>query len=206
MKNKLLAIFLIFPTLAPVVSMAATSEIVEVNKFITPTSALTNAVELLISVAGNKALSDEEKKIKITEIVIEKVDLPVASQRVVSRHWKKATTEEKKEFISLFTQVIVNTYANVLNKYTNEKVEYLNEDIRKEKYARVTTNIITIDKKIPVNYKLLLRNDQWRIYDFSAEGISLISTYTNDFKSTLKRGGLAGLNEVLRNKVADEES
>ena len=150
--------------------------------------------------------SAAEKKHRITEIVKEKVDLSVVSQRVVSRRWKKATTEEKKEFIGLFTQVIVNTYASLLNEYTNEKVEYIKEEIKKEKYAKVNTNIVLADKKIPVNYKLILRKGQWRIYDFSAEGISLISTYTNDYKSTLKRGGLAALNAVLKKKIAAKAS
>ena len=108
---------------------------------------------------------------------------------------RNATVEDIPEIIELSKKVYQGTGA------------YIKEMIR----GHITNFkegcfIITIDKKIPVNYKLLLRNDQWRIYDFSAEGISLISTYTNDFKSTLKRGGLAGLNKVLRNKVADEES
>jgi phospholipid transport system substrate-binding protein len=197
MKNSLFALLLIFVASLPFKAMAETN---------TPTSSLTEAVNLFIAVAGDNALSAAEKKHRITEIVKEKVDLSVVSQRVVSRRWKKATTEEKKEFIGLFTQVIVNTYASLLNEYTNEKVEYIKEEIKKEKYAKVNTNIVLADKKIPVNYKLILRKGQWRIYDFSAEGISLISTYTNDYKSTLKRGGLAALNAVLKKKIAAKAS
>lgn len=197
MKNCLLALVLIVFTSTPLVVMAET---------VTPTSSLTEAVNLFIGVASNKALSDEEKKSRITEIVKDKVDLPVVSQRVVSRYWKKSSKEEQEEFVVLFTQIIVNTYASLLNQYNNEEVEYLKETIKKGKYARVTTNIVLSDKKIPVNYKLLFRKEQWRIYDFSAEGVSLISTYTNDYKSTLKRGGLAALNKVLKKKVAVKAS
>ena len=197
MKNSLLALLLAIFTLTSFSSKAVTG---------TPISSLTEAINLFISVAGNKTLSTEEKKSRITKIVKDKVDLPVVSQRVISRYWKKASKEEKKEFIALFTQVIVNTYASLLNEYDNQEVEYLKEEIKKGKYAKVNTNIVLTDKKIPVNYKLLLRKNQWRIYDFSAEGVSLISTYTNDYKSTLKRGGLAGLNEILRKKVAVKSS
>ena len=196
MKNKLIALLAIF-------TFSSFSSIAETG---TPTTSLTEAVNLFVSVASNKALSLEEKKVSITEIVKEKMDLPVVSKRVVSRYWKKASKEDKKEFISLFTQVIVNTYASLLNQYNNEEVEYLKEEIKKGKYAKVNTNIVLADKKIPVNYKLLLRNEQWRIYDFSAEGVSLISTYTNDYKATLKRSGLAGLNEVLKKKVSAKPS
>jgi|GEM_PF-1175607 len=194
MKNSLLALLVLIISMLPSYLVNAETG--------TPTSSLTEAVNLFINVASNDELSTQEKKSRITTIVKEKVDLPVVSQRVISRYWKKASKEDKKEFIALFTQVIVNTYASLLNQYNNEEVEYLKEEIKKGKYAKVNTNIVLTDKKIPVNYKLLLRNKQWRIYDFSAEGVSLISTYTNDYKSTLKRSGLAGLNEILRNKVA----
>ena len=197
MKNILITVLLTLCTFSSFVSKAETG---------TPTSSLTEAVNLFVSVAGNKALSLEEKKVSITEIVKNKMDIPVVSQRVVSRYWKKASKDDKQEFITLFTQVIVNTYASLLNQYNNEEVEYLKEEIKKGKYAKVNTNIVLTDKKIPVNYKLLLRNDQWRIYDFSAEGVSLISTYTNDYKATLKRSGLAGLNEVLKKKVSAKPS
>ena len=192
MKHSLLALLILVSSYIPFSANA------EPN---TPTASLSEAVNLFIGVAGNKALTAEEKKIRITEIVKQKIDLPVVSQRVVSRHWKKASKEEQKEFIGLFTQVIVNTYASLLNEYSNEKVEYLKEEIKKDRFAKINTNIVLVDKKIPVNYKLLFRKEQWKIYDFSAEGISLISTYTNDYKSTLKSGGLAALNVVLKSKV-----
>jgi phospholipid transport system substrate-binding protein len=193
MTKSLLALLLTISTLTPFTFAA------EVG---TPTSSLTEAITLFVSVASNKVLTTEEKKSRITDIVKNKVDLTVVSQRVISRYWKKATKEEKEEFIALFTQVIVNTYASLLNEYDNEKIEYLKEEIKKGKYAKVNTQIVLSNNKIPVNYKLLLRKDQWRIYDFSAEGVSLISTYKNDYKSTLKRSGLSGLNEVLKKKIA----
>lgn len=167
-----------------------------------PTDALREAVEGLIKIASDSSLDTSQKKARISDIVKKKVDLQVVSQRVVSRYWKKADKADKKAFVGLFTNIIVNTYFSLLNEYTNEKVEYLKEVIKKTKYAKVTTNIVLTDKKIPVNYKLIKRKDQWRIYDFSAEGVSLISTYTNDYKSTLKRGGLSALNQVLKDKIA----
>ena len=95
---------------------------------------------------------------------------------------------------------------SLLNKYTNEKVEYLKESIKKKKYAKVATQIVMSDKKIPVTYKLIFRKNQWRIYDFSAEGVSMVSTYINDYKSTLKRSGLSGLNEILKVKLAKKST
>jgi len=169
---------------------------------VTPTEALRSAVDRLLVIASNKTLAEANKKALIVEVVKEKIDLQVLSQRVVSRYWKKATREQKKEFIGLFTQVVVNTYFALLNEYNNEEVEYLKEDIKKKKYAKIKTHIVMKNKKIPVTFKLIFRKDLWKIYDFSAEGVSMVSTYINDYKSTLKKGGLENLNKVLAKKLA----
>ena len=198
MKSKLFAL-LIAIVLMPFGLMAEAAE-----EIVTPKGSLKVAVERLISIAGNATLDKDQKKSLIIDVVNEKMDMQVLSQRVVSRHWKKSSNEDQREFIGLFTQVVVNTYFSLLNEYTNEKVEYLKEEIKKKKYAKISTNIVMIDKKIPVTYKLVLRKGKWRIYDFSAEGVSMISTYTNDYKSTLKRGGLAGLIKILNVKLAKQ--
>jgi len=169
---------------------------------VTPTESLRSTVDRLLVIASDKLSTEADKKTLIVEVVKDKIDLQVLSQRVVSRYWKKSTLEQKKEFIGLFTQVVVNTYFTLLNEYNNEEVEYLKEDIKKGKYAKINTRIVMKNKKIPVTFKLILRKDLWRIYDFSAEGVSMVSTYVNDYKSTLKKGGLEKLNKILAQKLA----
>jgi phospholipid transport system substrate-binding protein len=189
MRNKFIALILSLATFSVVAAP------------MTPTESLQLAVDRLLVIAGDKVSTETEKKAAIVDVVKDKIDLQVLSQRVVSRHWKKANLEQKKEFIGLFTQVVVNTYFALLKEYNNEEVEYLKENIKKGKYAKITTYIVMKDKKVPVTFKLILRKDLWRIYDFSAEGVSMVSTYINDYKSTLKKGGLANLNKVLAAKL-----
>ncbi len=168
----------------------------------TPTNSLREAVNGFLKIAANQSLTITEKKSKITTLVEAKIDLQVVSQRVVLRAWRKATKKQKKEFVQLFTKVVVNTYFNLLQKYTNEKIDYIKEEIKRKKFAKVYTKIILSDKSIPVNYQLILRHNQWRIYDFSAEGISLISTYSSNYRAILRQGGLAKLNAALKIKLA----
>ena len=194
MKNKVIALFF---------SLLSFSVVAEP---LTPTESLRSAVDRLLVIASDKSSTEADKKALIVEVVKEKIDLQVLSQRVVSRHWKKSTHEQKREFIGLFTQVVVNTYSTLLNEYNNEEVEYLKVDIKKGKYAKINTRIVMKNKKVPVTFKLIFRKGLWRIYDFSAEGVSMISTYINDYKSTLKRGGLENLNKVLAKKLAKKSA
>ena len=80
------------------------------------------------------------------------------------------------------------------------------EEIKKEKYASVDTIVVSGGKEIPVTYQLLNRGEEWKIYDFIAEGISLVRSYSTDYQSILRRDGITGLNKQLSEKLESAES
>ena len=138
----------------------------------------------------------------MTDIVMQYADFRAMSQRIVARDWRKAKPEEKDEFTGLFTQVVVNTYYGLLDKYNGESVEYLSEEIKRERYAVVDTHILSQGRKIPVKFRMILRDGGWRIYDYVVEGISMVSSYNGSYRPMLKRGGLKALNESLAAELA----
>ena len=163
----------------------------------TPTEVLELAVNKLIAVAEDSTSDDQVKKDKLTKIILAEVDFEAVSKRVVSKHWKKASAEQKQQFKAQFLKIMVNTYFALLKNYSNEKVLFLKEQLKKNKYAIVDTKIISGNKKIPVRYRLIKVDDTWKIYDFIPEGISLISTYKNNYASILKKKGMQGLIEDM---------
>jgi phospholipid transport system substrate-binding protein len=167
----------------------------------TPIETLTVVVNELLGIMSNASLSSEEKKNQLHTMVDNSTDMQATAQRVVGPAWKQAGVEDKKEFIALFKQVLVNTYFSLLESYTNETVSYLSESIKKENYASVKTNIVSGDKLIPVEYRMIFR-DTWKIYDMSPEGISMVRSYGSDYKNIVKKEGLAGLNAALKAKLA----
>lgn len=168
----------------------------------TPTQVLQRAVDGLIAVVVDENASSEEKRTRMTDIVMQYADFRAMSQRIVARDWRKAKPEEKDEFTGLFTQVVVNTYYGLLDKYNGESVEYLSEEIKRERYAVVDTHILSQGRKIPVKFRMILRDGGWRIYDYVVEGISMVSSYNGSYRPMLKRGGLKALNESLAAELA----
>ncbi|TQV86097.1 ABC transporter substrate-binding protein [Exilibacterium tricleocarpae] len=168
----------------------------------TPTQTLQQAVDGLLAIVVDEDMSSEQKRVKMTAIVDEYADFRAMSQRIVATDWRKAETEDKDEFIGLFSQVVVNTYYGLLDKYSGESVEYLEEEIRRDKYAVVDTHILSQGKKIPVKFRMIKRAEGWRIYDYVVEGISLVSSYNSSYKPILRRGGLKALNESLTQELA----
>ncbi len=170
-----------------------------------PTEIVENAVNRLIAVAADKDADDKTKKTNLTKIISEEIDFEAVSKRVVSKSWKKASDGQKIEFKKLFLTIMSDTYFILLKNYSNEKVLFLKEQLKKTKkneYAVVDTQIVSGNLKIPVRYRLIKVEGTWKIYDFIPEGISLISTYKNSYKSVLRKKGLQGLlEEMSKTKV-----
>jgi len=170
----------------------------------TPTETLKIAVDKLISVAADSASDDKLKKQMLTEIISQEVNFEAVSKRVVSKPWRKATDQQKAEFKQNFKQVMVDTYFVLLKKFTNEKVIFTKEQLKKKKYAIVDTQIISDNKKIPVRYRMIKTDGVWKIYDFIPEGISLLSTYKGNYATVLKKKGMQGLLEEMNSTTSKE--
>lgn len=172
----------------------------------TPTERVQAGVKDIIDIATDAELDITQKREKLAGVINTHVDLQASAQRVLARYWRTATKEEKREFLKLFRSLLVNTYINLLDEYNDQVVAYKDEQIKKKVYAIVETEIQSPDVVIPVSYRLYYRDNDWKIYDFVAEGISMIRSFSNDYQSTLKSSGVSGLNKALEQKLQTLES
>jgi len=169
-----------------------------------PTDQLNTVIDEMLAIMAQEELDDAGKRNAVLAVVDGNVDFNAMAQRIIARRWKKSSPEDKDEFKRLFRDILTNTYYVLLTKYTNERVEYGDEQIKKERYATVETKILSEGKKIPVTYRMIKREEGWKIYDFVAEGISLVRNYGSSYKATLKKEGLAGLNTSLKLELEKE--
>ena len=58
---------------------------------------------------------------------------------------------------------------------------------------------------IPVSYRLINQGGEWKVYDFSVEGVSLVQSYQSQFSNDLSQSGLGGLLEKMRKRYSSGE-
>jgi phospholipid transport system substrate-binding protein len=162
-------------------------------------------VQRVVSTLGSpdfKQLAKEEQINQIRAIVNEVFDYRELSRRCLGRSWKKLNAAQQEEFISLFSELLEKTYADRLLAYTDEKIEFGKETELKKGRVEVESAIITKDgKQIPLNYRMVNKNGQWRVYDVVIEGISMVKNYRDQFRDILSKKTPEDLLQVLRDKV-----
>jgi len=163
-----------------------------------PTEVLKSTVDQLISAVSDKSKDDNALRESISRIVHEAVDFEVVAKRIIAKPWKNATDTQKQEFKTLFAEIMVDTYFDLLKNYNNESVNFDGEKVKKDKYAIVDTTVVSGDKKIPVRYRLIKVDGQWKIYDFVVEGVSLVSSYKSNYRTILAKEGFDGLLKSMR--------
>ena len=158
------------------------------------------AVSQILSTLRTKTLSREQRWEEIGRVIDQGFDFRSMSQSVLATSWKDATPEEKRRFVEYFSQYLEDTYRSKIELYTDERVDYVRETITGPR-AVVDTVIVTDKTRIPVSYKLKVRDGEWFAYDVIIEGVSLVNNYRNTFAAIVKAEGIDGLLSNLQGKI-----
>ena len=160
----------------------------------TPTERLTSTIDEVLAVLKNPDYKDSVKRIPLRAQLEKKIhegfDFAEFSSRTVGRNWQAFSADQKERFQEAFANLLMVTYLDKIQGYNGEQVEYLKEVLsQKGDRAEVQTTVALSDgKKVPVSYRMLLKNDTWSVYDVLIENVSLVKNYRSQFQDVLARG------------------
>lgn len=137
----------------------------------------------------------------VDRVLVPHIDAYRMAGAVVGRqYWTTATQAQKDEFITQFKTLVISTYSSALASYDDDIVQFY--PLRTDPSAstvQVRSKIVRkTGQQIAINYNMIKDNNQWLIYDFSIEGISMIESYRSQFAGDLAQGGLPVLIQQLR--------
>jgi phospholipid transport system substrate-binding protein len=194
MKKGVVGILLILWLMSPLVTHSAV-----------PVDMLREHVNKVLEVLRDPALKGESgrkvKKERIRVISEEMFDFTELSKRSLGQNWDKFNPDQQKEFIKLYKSLLEETYSDKVSSYTDEKIIIKKDVNLSEKTVEVQTMILTRTSEVPIYYRLLEKNGNWKVYDVVIEGVSLVSNYRTQFREILASKTPEALLEILRNKV-----
>ena len=168
------------------------------------TEAVKDTVDQVLEVLKEEKLKSPEKKeerlTRLIEIISQRFDYQEMGKRTLSRDWKKLNPKQQEEFVGLFRRFLTKSYANNVDSYSGESIEYIKER-KKGDFAEVQTKVISPKSDVPLDYRLLKKGKEWRVYDVVIDGVSLMKNYRGQFTRILKTSSFEGLLTKLRTKA-----
>ena len=170
----------------------------------TPDGFLKDSVEeisLLVSQYKDKFETDEEfLRDKMNSTVMPKLDIKLMSKIVLGKKiWTNLSESQKGDFVEAFKYRMTSTYMKSITAFDGEKVVFLPyEPGKRENVAHVKSRYLIPGGDISVDYRLIKKSDEWKVYDIIFDGISLMKNYRADFREHVTESGIDSLITSLR--------
>ncbi|WP_144394803.1 MlaC/ttg2D family ABC transporter substrate-binding protein [Pleionea sediminis] len=131
------------------------------------------------------------------------IDQEGLGRRVLAKEWKNASPQQQQKFVEEFVNLVVNTYAKGLAQYEGQSFEFEDTEYNSKETAARVKSVMNQPKGEPVKIDYLLRKpkglDAWRVIDVRIEGISMASSYRNQFAQQIQKDGLDSVIKKLEN-------
>jgi phospholipid transport system substrate-binding protein len=160
-------------------------------------------INIVVEAKKNQTLDNTATREKLWSQVDTIFDFNILSQKSLSRNWLAMNDEEKAEFVGLFRKLLGRAYLKKIESYDNENIQYQREVFSTPENAEVLTTIESKGQQYDLNYRLVKKEGEWRIYDVSIEGVSLVSNYRAQFNGFLREGTIQELLSSLKTKVEE---
>ncbi|MDH4252701.1 MAG: ABC transporter substrate-binding protein [Nitrospira sp.] len=172
-----------------------------------PTAAVKLTVGAVIGILTDEALAgtdQQERRRQMLETTVgRRFDYREISRRAVGRQWKRISESERREFVALFQVFLAGRYADRIEGYANEEVQYLGER-RENGYAEVQTKLVSDKVDLPIDYRLFFKSGDWFVYDVVINGVSLVKNYRSQFRAIMHKSSYTELVRRLREKTIAE--
>lgn len=180
---------------------------------VAPLKQIEGTVEGIIALMKDDSLAIPERKAerrkRIMSLIDSRFDFQEMSRITLGKTWRDLSLDEKAEFTDVFSQLMKQTYIGRIEDFADEKIEYAKEIFGKKKKtkAMVFTNINRNGgEAIPINYKVIVKNDEWFVYDVVIEGVSLVRNYRTEFSRIIAKEKVPGLVKRIREKIEKRET
>jgi phospholipid transport system substrate-binding protein len=204
--NIMKKLFTVMIALALMVSISATAKAVDSKN---PYAMIETVAKVTF-----KRFSDEQPEISknpeiLKDIVREElmpyINYRYAALKVIGfKNFEQTTSQSRADFVDVFREYLVTSYAQVFTLYKQQEVEFEPErDFDDAKVVAVRTSVLDPGRP-PIDISFRVRRNtttnEWKAYDMVAEGVSLLDSKEAELSGLIRQKGLPYVTEMLKEK------
>lgn len=166
-----------------------------------------NAQSMVQVIVNNQDLFESDPdlfKKKIKDIFEPMVDFRRVSASVMGKEiYLNSSTEQRSEFIEVFKNSLLDTYASTLAQWGDQKIvtNFTNKTTF-EKIEDVNQDLLTESNSYPITYKVRKSGEGWKIINIIVNGVNLGLTFRNQFRALAEEFD-GDIDKVILNWTSD---
>ena len=135
-------------------------------------------------------------------------DTEYAAQLVLAKNWRTASVEQRRQFIEVFYQSLLQNYGSTLLDFTADRLKiYPYQGKSTDTVATVRSEIRRDNgDKVSVSYTLRMTEAGWKAYDVTIEGVSYVKSFRTDFGTEIEQKGLDAVIKRLQTQQSSSAS
>jgi phospholipid transport system substrate-binding protein len=186
--------------LAFIASFTAFS-VVAASQSADPLQVLRGAVDEVLGIVYSGKTQTQPFSVLVRPVLEKNFSFDVITRRAVGPGWRQFTPEQQKKTTSLFTELVIRTYADRFEAGAQPGITYAAPVELAPNKRELPTTIDYEGKKYSVSYRMELVAAEWRVCDVIIEGVSMISNYRAQFDPMFQRGGAVEIIRSLEEKL-----
>ena len=171
-----------------------------------PLDTIKSRINQVLAVLRDPALQGESakeiKKQKLRPIFDNTFDYVELSKSTLSRNSEKLNPDQRQEFEKLYKALLEKVYMDTILSYKEQEVVFGKERTLGQNRVEVESKIVAESKETPINFRMILKNGGWWVYDVVIENISLVQNYRSQFNRVLTKESPESMLAALRKKVS----
>lgn len=138
----------------------------------------------------------------VNDYIVPHIDSVTIAKLALGKHWRNATREQKIEFVNEFRDLLVRTYGKSLLEFRDQTINFFPMEIDgSEDKVIVKSEVLQPGgPPIPVSYRMRIKDNAWKVYDLTIDGVSLVTSYRGTFAQEIRKSGMDGLLKLLKDK------
>jgi phospholipid transport system substrate-binding protein len=160
-----------------------------------------------IALMADRALAEAARMQQFHDLFVASFDLPAIGQQVLGRYWKIASPDQQAQFLRLFEQQQLLTWAARFKSYDGQVVTAQSAAADADGGWRVSSQVDRPGGNAPIalDWRVTAANGAWHIVDLAIQGASLARTLHQDYASVIEANGgkIDSLLAALQKKIAE---
>ena len=136
-----------------------------------------------------KEMSTDEQKTELEKLFQKYVDIPIIARAVLGKSWRDANTAQRTKFVRAFKNYVSNKYGRQFSEFKGTTLEIVKSRDTLTKAGVLVSTVVVVpgNPSLKVVWQVSDGSGSLKLIDLRVEGISMLSTERQEFRSRLKK-------------------